>query len=70
MTKIKREDGSSINEGINNNTYKLLFGDFDKEKETQSKSRKIQKVQGDGSGLNIAFPFTFLKTHKNRIFRN
>ena len=27
MKNKKREDGSSMNDGINNNTYNLLFGD-------------------------------------------
>lgn len=28
MDKLKREDESPISDGINNNTYKLLFGDY------------------------------------------
>lgn len=29
MENKKRKDGSPMNDGINNNTYELLFGDFD-----------------------------------------
>lgn len=29
MENRKRKDGSPMNDGINNNTYELLFGDFD-----------------------------------------
>ena len=29
MSNSKREDGSPMKDGINNNTYNLLFGDYD-----------------------------------------
>ena len=29
MSETKRKDGSPMNDGINNNTYNLLFGDYD-----------------------------------------
>ena len=28
MSETKRKDGSPMNDGINNNTYNLLFGDY------------------------------------------
>lgn len=29
ISELKRKDGSPIDDGINNNTYNLLFGDYD-----------------------------------------
>lgn len=43
MNNLKREDGSPMRDGINNNTYNLLFKDYDNlPKEEQGSYEKLK----------------------------
>lgn len=60
MNKLKREDGSPINDGINNNTYNLLFKDY---------NNLPKEEQGDFENV-IAFTTIdlFTKLQEKKIF--
>lgn len=60
MSEQKRKDGSPMNDGINNNTYNLLFGDYD---------NLPEKEQGSYENI-VAFATIdcFTKLQEKKIF--
>lgn len=60
MSELKRKDGSPIDDGINNNTYNLLFGDYDNLPENE---------QGSYENINaFATIDCFTKLQEKKIF--
>lgn len=60
MSELKRKDGSPIDDGINNNTYNLLFGDYDNLPENE---------QGSYENINaFATIDCFTKLQEKKVF--